>query len=724
MKSRLIATAIAVAFPALSHGQVAELLAAPLNSYEQLYNRVQKQVGADLAQARGYTGKGAVVAILDTGFEGSHPELKTQFASTQMFDASTGKYVAITDGNGHGTHVAGIVAGSTGTGYSYGIAPDARVLPIKVFTSSTWTASSTALAAGLKNATANNSVSVISMSLGGSGPLGGTFETALRNTVNADKLVVVAAGNSAGTDPQWPARYAKESWAKGQIVAVGAVDANNQIASFSNRAGDTANWYLVAPGTSVLSSYRGGSYAYMSGTSMATPVVAGAAALLEAAWPQLKAGQVAAILFQTATDLGAPGVDAIYGRGLLNVDRAMQPVGTLSVPTSGTKTVSTSATVLRTSAASWSGLRAAAAAGQFRGVSVDAFNRDFAVDYGAGIRAPARDGMAALLATAGRPLWVNEQVARDGSRFLSAVEVERPHGSFAGEDEQRTLVATSALFKLAGGKELALAGGSLAGRYFGLAELDGTLANPYLGLTRSAAQLAFGLSRGAWQVKAGVLDGGLNAAMAGQHGPAERASGGRALVGELNYAVDDAAMVGAQLADVAEADGWLGASGSAGLGLSSARTRTLTAHGSYRLSDAVTLAAQYSIARTSDARGDALLAAARGVRSEAFALGLVGHGNFLVGDRLSLTLSSPMRISRGTAKVEMPVDITAAGDPVFESRRVPLASTSRELKLALDYAMPLSATTSLSWVAALRDNADHVAGERDVQAGMVYRAAF
>ncbi|MBS0555136.1 MAG: S8 family serine peptidase, partial [Proteobacteria bacterium] len=208
MEFRLIATAIAVALPALSHGQVAELLAAPLNSYEQGYNRVQKQVGADLAQARGYTGKGAVVAILDTGFEGSHPELKIQFASTQMFDASTGKYVAITDGNGHGTHVAGIVAGSTGTGYSYGIAPDAKVLPIKVFTSSTWTASSTALAAGLQSATANKSVSVISMSLGGSGPLGGTFETALRNTVNADKLVVVAAGNSAGTDPQWPARYA------------------------------------------------------------------------------------------------------------------------------------------------------------------------------------------------------------------------------------------------------------------------------------------------------------------------------------------------------------------------------------------------------------------------------------------------------------------------------------------------------------------------------------
>ncbi len=718
-----LAAAVAMALPAFAQAQDAELFAAPLNSYERTYNRVHKQVKSDLAHARGYTGRGAVVAVLDTGTQGNHIELNTQLVGTTMFDASVGRYVATTDGQGHGTHVAGIVAGSTATGYSYGIAPDAKVLPIKVFSSSTWLASSTALTSALNLVRATPSVSVVNMSLGGSGTMGTSFETALRGVINADKLVVVAAGNSAGANPQWPARYAKEIWAKGQIVAVGAVDANNVIASFSNRAGDTANWFLVAPGTSVLSSYTGGSYAYMSGTSMAAPVVAGAAALIEGAWPQLKAGQVASILFQTATDLGAPGVDAVYGWGLLNVDRALQPIGTTSVPLSGTTSLKTSSVSLRTSVASWSGLRAAANGGQFRGIAVDEYNRDFHTDYGAGIQAPAREGITSALAAAGRSLLVSEQVMRDGSRFMTAVEEQRPSATFAGNETTRTLLASSAVFKLASGHELAFATGGLAGSYFGLTETDAALANPYLGLARSASQMAFGFNHGALSMKAGVLDAGLNAAMGRQHAQSE-VSGGRAAVAEINYAIGNDAMIGVQLANVEENESYLGAVSSAGLALDSGRTRTVTTHASYRIGHDVTLAAQYSIGRTADASGSGLLARAEGVRSEAFVVGLVGRNTFAREDRLALTLSSPMRIAAGRAEVVMPVAITTDGEAVFESRRVALASTSRETKLGLDYALPLSATSSVSWVLALRNNANHVAGEREGQAGVVLRTRF
>lgn len=719
----VMAVAVAMTLPAFAQAQDTELLAAPLNSYERTYNRVHKQVKSDLAHARGYTGRGAVVAVLDTGTQGNHLELNTQLVGTTMFDASIGRYVTTTDGHGHGTHVAGIVAGSTGTGYSYGIAPDAKVLPIKVFSSSTWLASSTALASALNLVKATPSVSVINMSLGGNGTMGATFETALRGVINADKLVVVAAGNSAGANPQWPARYAKEIWAKGQIVAVGAVDANNVIASFSNRAGDTANWFLVAPGTSVLSSYTGGSYAYMSGTSMAAPVVAGAAALIEGAWPQLKAAQVASILFQTATDLGAPGVDAVYGWGLLNVDRALQPIGATSVPLSGSTSLRTSSVSLRTSVASWSGLRAAANGGQFRGIAVDEYNRDFHTDYGAGIQAPAREGITSTLAAAGRSLLVSEQVMRDGSRFMTAVEEQRPSAAFGGDQTTRTLLASSAVFKLAGGHELAFATGGLAGSYFGLTETDAALANPYLGLARSASQMALGFNRGALSVKAGFLDAGLNAALERQHAQSD-VSGGRAAVAEINYAVGKDAMIGVQLANVEENESYLGAVSSAGLALDSGRTRTVTTHASYRIGSDLTLAAQYSIGRTADASGSGLLARAEGVRSEAFVVGLVGRNAFAREDRLALTLSSPMRIAAGRAEVVMPVAITADGDAVFKSRRVALASTSRETKLGLDYALPLSATSSVSGVVALRNNANHVAGEREGQAGVVFRTRF
>lgn len=722
-----LAGAIAVAFPLFAHADELYLLAAPRTSSEKTYNRVHKQVKSDLVHARGYHGKGAIVAVLDTGVRGTHNELKNELVSTtRMFDASTGTYVTPTDGHGHGTHVAGIVGGSTGNGKSYGIAPDAKILPIKVFSSSTWTASSAALASGLRVATATPGVSVINLSLGATGSLGSGFETELRNTINADKLVVVAAGNSGGANPQWPARYAKETWAKGQIIAVGAVDSKNVIASFSNRAGDTANWFIVAPGTSVLNAGNSSntSYVYMNGTSMAAPIVAGAAALLEGAWPHLKAGEVASILFQTATDLGAPGIDAVYGWGLLNVDRAMEPVGTLTVPLSGSSTqLTASSATLSTSTASWSGLRAAANAGQLRGITVDGFNRDFSTDYGAGIRAPARERIADTLAMAGRSLQVSERVTANGSRFMTAVEEQRPSSHFAHDGAARTLLASSAVFKLAGGHELAFATGRLAGSYFGLAETDAALANPYLGLAQSGAQMAMGFNHGALSVKAGVLDGGLNAAMARQHVAGE-VSAGRAAITELNYALGGKAVVGMQFADVSEGESYLGALGGAAMALEQGRTRTLTAHAAYRLAADVTLAAQYSAGRTADASGEGLFAAARGVRSEAFALGLVGRNALIKDDRLAFTVSSPLRIAAGTAEVIMPVALTEAGEAVFDARRVSLASTSRETRFGLDYAMPVSAASSLSWVAAMRHNANHVDGEREAQVGVMFRTAF
>jgi len=725
MKFRLalIAAGVATAFPPVVAAHDAELLALPLTTQEKAYNRMQRQVKADLVHSRGYYGLGATVAVLDTGVMGTHAELRTQLAGTVMFDASTRTYVTQTDGNGHGTHVAGIVAGSTGTGYSYGIAPDAKILPVKVFSSSTWTASSTAVASGLRYTAAMSAVSVVNLSLGGSSPLGYAVEDALRANVAANKLVVVAAGNAGGAAPLWPARYARESWAKGQIIAVGAVDANNVIASFSNRAGDTAQWFIVAPGVNVLSSYNNGSYVYMSGTSMATPVVAGAAALLEGAWPQLSAAQVASILFQTATDLGAAGVDAIYGWGLLNADRAMQPVGTLSVPTSGTTRLAKAAASMNTSAASWSGLHAAAASGAFRGITTDDFNRDFQTDYSAGIRAPSREGVAALLAGAGRTLQITERLMQDGSRFLAAVDEPRPSNRLSGDAPARTLLASSAVLKFAGGNELAFATGSLAGSYFGLAETDASLANPYLSLAGSATQMALGLQRGPLRIKAGVLDAGLNAAMTSRPGTSTP-TGGNAMVGEVNYLLGDDSMIGLQVADVAEGGSWLGATAGDAMALDRGHTRTVTAQASHRLSPDVVLAAQYSVGRTADASGAGLFAAAEGVRSAAFAIAFANRGAFVAEDRLAVTLSSPMRIASGSVQLRMPVAVTADGDAVFESRRVSLAGEGRELRLGVDYAMPLSATSSLSYAAALRHDVDHVAGEKEVQAGVVYRLAF
>lgn len=718
------AAMVSVMLPIVAHGQAQGLAAESLTPEEQAFDRVHQQVGADRAQSRGYTGRNAAVAVLDTGFQGDHEELRGQFLTDRMYDATTNRYVAITDGNdlGHGTHVAGIIAGSTGTGYSYGIAPDARILPIKVFADGSEMTNTDTLAAGLRVAAADPRVSVINLSLGGDAPLGRDVELAMRRAVGTDKVIVTAAGNSGASDPVWPGRHAREPWANGQIIVVGAVDSHNVIASFSNRAGDTARWYLVAPGTDVLSSLNHDRYGYLSGTSMAAPVVSGAAALLESAWPQLHASQVAAILFRTATDLGAPGVDRVYGWGLLNVDRAMQPVGPLGIHVGGATVVPGTSAALDTSTASWSGLHAAAAAGRFRGIVVDAFNRDFVTDFGQGIRPPRSTTLTDTLAAAGRPLLVMQQTAADGARFVAVVEQPQPWRLDAADQPAPRLRASSTVLKLGDDKELALASGSLVGSYFGLAETDASLGNPYLGLARSGSQMAMGYRLGKLSFKGGLL--GSTFAPATDAPFPHTVRSGRAVVAEVDYAASEAVTMGVELARVAEGDAFLGTVGGEAMTLDAARTSTLTMHGAYHLGPRLTLAAQYSLGRTADDTGDGLLTATRGVRSEAFALGLVADDNLAPGDHLALTLSSPLRIVAGTTEVNMPVAITAGGDPVFERRRVPLAATGRELKLGLDYAVPLSRGSSLAFTGALRNDANHVAGEREGLAGLVYRAAF
>src|SRR4029079_2967132 len=111
-------------------------------------------------------------------------------------------------------------------------------------------------------------------------------------------------------------------------------------------------------------------YATLSGTSMATPYVTGAAALIKSGWKNLTAQQVASILFASATDLGAPGIDPVYGRGMLNVDAALKPIGDLGAPTS-TSSLSLGGTSVTTSGVTTTALQSAARNGALQIAAFD-----------------------------------------------------------------------------------------------------------------------------------------------------------------------------------------------------------------------------------------------------------------------------------------------------------------------------------------------------------------
>ncbi|TLS37959.1 S8 family peptidase [Pseudalkalibacillus caeni] len=224
-------------------------------------------------------GEGVVVAVLDTGCQTDHPDLRDRIIGGRNFTSDYGgNPYNFYDNHYHGTHVAGTIAASyNGQGVA-GVAPKAKLLILKVVTSD-GSSSYQNLIDGINYATnwrgpRGEKVSVMSMSLGGSKD-DPDLHKAIKRAVENDLLVVCAAGNEGdgktGTIERGYPGYYKE------VVQVGAVDMKGRLADFTNTNEEVD---LVAPGVDVLSTYKDGKYAKLSGTSMATPHVSGAAALL------------------------------------------------------------------------------------------------------------------------------------------------------------------------------------------------------------------------------------------------------------------------------------------------------------------------------------------------------------------------------------------------------------------------------------------------------------
>ena len=252
-------------------------------------------------------GTGVTVAIIDSGVDAAHQDLGAVVLPGIDYVESgrDGRY----DPNGHGTHVAGIVAATVNNGLGIaGAAPGVRILPVRVLDANGNGLSSN-VAAGIIWA-ADHGARVINMSLGGGASPG--IETAMRYALDKGAVVLAAAGNNGATGNAavYPAAYP-------EAIAVGAFDENLSRSSFSN----TASYVDVsAPGSDILSTWSSSSssYAVASGTSMATPYASAEAALVISKNHTLSAGAVTSILESTARDAGAPGVDPEFGHGLID----------------------------------------------------------------------------------------------------------------------------------------------------------------------------------------------------------------------------------------------------------------------------------------------------------------------------------------------------------------------------------------------------------------------
>jgi len=214
------------------------------------------------------------------------------------------------DDNGHGTHVAGIIAALDNTVGVLGVAPQASLLAVKVL-NRRGSGYLSDIIEGIQWSV-NNGADVINMSLGTTSNVQ-SFHDAITAAYNAGVVVVAAAGNSGSRDNtvEYPAKYP-------EVIAVSATGTNNVIASFSSRGTEVE---LAAPGMNVPSTYMGGGLKTLSGTSMASPHVAGVAALIIASGVN-GVENVRDRLHQTADDLGAGGKDNLYGYGLVDAEEA------------------------------------------------------------------------------------------------------------------------------------------------------------------------------------------------------------------------------------------------------------------------------------------------------------------------------------------------------------------------------------------------------------------
>lgn len=277
-----------------------------------------KRLKVNRLWAQGLKGRGVIVGHLDTGIDGAHPALQNAIAAFAEFDLAGDQVPGAnpSDSDEHGTHTAGTIVGRSVPKGAFGVAPEAQVASAMVIEGGQVI---DRILAGM-DWVIENGARILSMSLGLRG-FTPAFQTVVDALRNANVLPVIAVGNEGPTTSRSPGNYTN-------VLSVGAMDGSDEVADFSgsqrfNRPDDPLVPDLVAPGVDVLSCVPNGKFAKMDGSSMATPHVAGLAALLLAAEPGATAGDLEqAILGSCVRPAGM--LEARGNRGVPDAEAALR----------------------------------------------------------------------------------------------------------------------------------------------------------------------------------------------------------------------------------------------------------------------------------------------------------------------------------------------------------------------------------------------------------------
>jgi hypothetical protein len=639
------------------------------------------------------------VAVVDTGINASLPEFAGRIdPASQDVAANRG----IVDNQGHGSMVSGIIAANRDGLYMQGVAYQATILSLNVGdpagckpgTSDCFFDSALPVAIDLAR---TNGAKIINMSFGDEEGMPAETFDAVRRAVEAGIIVVMSAGNSGTAQPNsFALKNVQDAGSTGLFIIAGSMDANRVISSFSDRAGTGigANHYLTALGRGNATVNHLGAHVNVNGTSFSAPTIVGAAALLAGAFPNLTGAQIVELLLKTADDAGAPGTDPIYGRGILNIDRAFQPQGQTAL------------------------------AGSMAPISL---SQNGTVSGPMGDAAPGLGGGAVILDGYSRAY------ALDLARTLDRVSQEQPLAQGVSGGNFRTAAASSGTFSVAVTIRQNVSGGPGAeiGR-LRLGDEDGRRAEAVAGMALSRltpkTAIAFGFSQSGDSLRqqlAGRWDNSFLVARdptsrAGFHPSADSSIGLRHDIGPVALTVtsergkvhmpgfqhrldrlsynrgsltfdrkvgparfslgasrlnEEATILGARFSSV----------------LSNRGSRTLFADGtaSLDLGGGLQAYASYRRGWTSMPGTSALVEKGR-LRTEAFAFDLSKTGLLAAGDKLAFRLMQPLRVASGGFDLDMPVGYDySTGTARLERRFFNLAPTGREIDFEVAYGLGL-----------------------------------
>lgn len=643
--------------------------------------------GVTAAWARGFTGRGVIIGVLDQGFDLTHNDFKNSILDAKNFYNNG----PVTWGL-HGTQMAGIAAGNLDGKGTVGVAPDAMLLLGQVGQGGQSTRiDSVAVAQGL-SWMSSQGATVINMSFGSNydntfqktvtaGPAKGVYFSPTNYGVNyghtdstistyavatnRNTVLVAAAGNQGLAYAAFPGMYATRTDANGNLVLggrmliVGATDSTGKnIASFSNRAGhlcqnvsgtacldryQTKDFFVVAPGMQVYGAFpnqlnkgQDGSMA-VNGTSSAAAYVSGGIALMKQAWPQLRAEQLVALTLNTARDMGDKGVDEVYGYGMVDFDRATQPQGNLTVATRHQKLTGQSVT----------------------GQSVTATGVVTTSSIGSVLKGSSVLGNTQVIDGIGRNYSVN---------LAQAISVNTA--------------------------------------------MTANYASPWLGLApANYRQIAAPVTKEMSMLMASTDSG---------------------MVSQINYK-NGADIWQFQTGAMQERNGWLGNQGSGALGLGSSATTWTMLGVEHSITESTAVIAQYGVGVTRvQNSSESMIAVNNTLITDSWKLGVAQSNVFKQRDRAMLAVSTPVTVRRGSATVTgvtgytytEDADGNFTADPVVSTESVNLRPPVQEYNLALGYSAPVTKTADVGVNVIRQFNAGGVAGASGYAVGINAVARF